>query len=955
MGRENGFCFLPVLLTKRLLPGTITDIVKVSLNSFVQSLCQEVAMARYKSVSGVLFLFMAVLPIYPAITFTDDFERADGPLVDWVEVDPSAVIEAGQLALTPPDGTEGIAMMGKEGEFLYLDGIARIEFDISYPGDAFVWPFDHGGLIFCAQNPAGRYRTTCYVIDYIALDANTPEVGRFRMSEFVDGVEQPLIVVDDIVEYEGRWAVDITDTTVTFTFDGVEQFSVENSDLRSGYCGFWCYGSPAENKVTVDNLEIDIVSAACPVFGEDELVLTMSSGNQLLPVRIPFASNEIGSYELTVTSRDPSVAVPVGHTDGSVTMVFEAGASQFQLLEVEPLKEGNTEFFIEIEGTDCPDSVCPIMVWKDVTYTDDFNRPDGMLENWVESQATAVIEAEQLALTPGGAGQTGEAHAFAGQGRQGISFGYISSIEFDISYPGDPLDWPPDHGGVLFCCQNLNNRWGNSGYFIDYLDGNWRLNRAINGAHTQLAAAAGITDYEGHWKIELDSTTITFYLDDEEQLSVEDSSFRNGYVGFWVYTNTGQKMVLDNVQVVSASDPCPTISPLSATNHPVNTPTVFTVTAPFGSNLIEDFDVTVTSTNPEVALPAGAVDGQLVLSFLQGEGLTQTFEAECLSPGTVDFVLSAGGVTCPGSVASFTVREKGEESFCEDFTQADGAPENWTIFDGDWQILNNQLTIESLAGLANGEAWIWAGNPAPRFEGVGEISFTVDLSNDTGDVVGAHGGFMFFADAPGPDLLTYRWIMSGYEIDWIDRVTDRGYRMLRSDNGTHTIIAGPTFDLYDLGSDWRVEIDGSFIAFYVDEELIFEVEDATYREGHFGFWAYANGTVAEFDNLSVGQCGVSEELFIRGDVNVDDNVNIADAVSVLSYLFSADGTDPTCKDAADSNDDGAINIADAVKLLSFLFAGGTPPPAPFESCGVDPVPGGGEPDGLDCASYQFCE
>ncbi len=57
-----------------------------------------------------------------------------------------------------------------------------------------------------------------------------------------------------------------------------------------------------------------------------------------------------------------------------------------------------------------------------------------------------------------------------------------------------------------------------------------------------------------------------------------------------------------------------------------------------------------------------------------------------------------------------------------------------------------------------------------------------------------------------------------------------------------------------------------------------------------------------------------------GDANCDDGVNIADAVSVLSYLFS--GAEACCLTNMDTNNDGGVNIADAVSVLSYLFAGG---------------------------------
>jgi len=89
--------------------------------------------------------------------------------------------------------------------------------------------------------------------------------------------------------------------------------------------------------------------------------------------------------------------------------------------------------------------------------------------------------------------------------------------------------------------------------------------------------------------------------------------------------------------------------------------------------------------------------------------------------------------------------------------------------------------------------------------------------------------------------------------------------------------------------------------------------------------------------------GNSPHAFVRGDGNSDTVVDIADAVSVLEYLFSA-GLAPGCFDASDANDDESVDIADAVQILDLLFSSGGPLPAPgADGCGVDPTSGS-----LDC-------
>lgn len=75
-----------------------------------------------------------------------------------------------------------------------------------------------------------------------------------------------------------------------------------------------------------------------------------------------------------------------------------------------------------------------------------------------------------------------------------------------------------------------------------------------------------------------------------------------------------------------------------------------------------------------------------------------------------------------------------------------------------------------------------------------------------------------------------------------------------------------------------------------------------------------------------------ELTFIRGDVNVDAQVDITDAVGILTFLFL--GHETLCEAAADTDDSGAIDITDSIYLLRFLFLAGKPVPHPYPVCGT---------------------
>lgn len=98
------------------------------------------------------------------------------------------------------------------------------------------------------------------------------------------------------------------------------------------------------------------------------------------------------------------------------------------------------------------------------------------------------------------------------------------------------------------------------------------------------------------------------------------------------------------------------------------------------------------------------------------------------------------------------------------------------------------------------------------------------------------------------------------------------------------------------------------------------------------------GIICVFSHVSL----LSGQGFIRGDVNSDGSIDLADAISLLGYLFM-DGT-LSCLDAGDANDSGKIHLADPITILDYLFGDTADLPPPFPDCDIDPTP-----DDLGCA------
>ena len=99
-----------------------------------------------------------------------------------------------------------------------------------------------------------------------------------------------------------------------------------------------------------------------------------------------------------------------------------------------------------------------------------------------------------------------------------------------------------------------------------------------------------------------------------------------------------------------------------------------------------------------------------------------------------------------------------------------------------------------------------------------------------------------------------------------------------------------------------------------------------------------SGMVQRYD-LSI--C-VADTLFIRGDANMDGEIDLSDPLDTLRAL--SEQTTFICADARDFNDDGSIDLSDVVMGLAGMFGNGGGVLLADESCVVDQTP-----DAIDCA------
>ena len=107
------------------------------------------------------------------------------------------------------------------------------------------------------------------------------------------------------------------------------------------------------------------------------------------------------------------------------------------------------------------------------------------------------------------------------------------------------------------------------------------------------------------------------------------------------------------------------------------------------------------------------------------------------------------------------------------------------------------------------------------------------------------------------------------------------------------------------------------------------------------------GLDLDYNNI-IDSC--EESYFVRGDTNMDGDVDLADATTIIDNLFVAPETTVLCEDAWDTNDDGVVDIADIIVSLDYLFNG----PSSLNSAITTECDKDRTGDAMRCEVYDGC-
>jgi hypothetical protein len=407
-----------------------------------------------------------------------------------------------------------------------------------------------------------------------------------------------------------------------------------------------------------DNARVETVGSA--VFGTESLTMKAGETSTIASVRIPTGLNATSPVRLRVVSSDPSVAIPVGGAGGTLTLTFAAGATNSQTLPIKALSTGGAIFHLESDtGLSIGNSLSVLVpLSPGVLLQDDFAATAVDTNKWQLSDQPFVVGDPvydgktdmTIAQTAGLARFSGTATVSYWGGRSLKSVrSYTASkdlnlvVEVDrvgIEYTGTAARsgiylTSGDRSQYVFFGQNL----GENGWQYNVKPGN--LEKA--GGASLTAFSALNTDTNSHrLKMVADGEGVDLYLDGTFGARAPFPVSSGIFVELGTYARMEGDTVtatFDNVKIEAALPPI-TVAPAEVALILGKAPLSIAVVVPALLIQQDSASITMTSRDPKVAIPSGAVNGSATLTFPAGGSTTNFFEIVPVGIGQTTLVIT---------------------------------------------------------------------------------------------------------------------------------------------------------------------------------------------------------------------------------------------------------------------------------------------------------------------------
>lgn len=911
------------------------------------------------------------VPPVGALHVNDDFE--DGTVGSMWEENPAG-FEAGAAEIAVAEAGGTITLSGT-GSVSYWGGksMRTTQAFAASPTAPLVFEIDrvaHAGTGTATRT--GVYITTPDRSQYVFFGENRGENGwqynpgntgggttiaAFNVAPFNDGGNHRIRIVAD-GQNVAMYLDDVLGATAAFPVSSGLVFE------------YGVYTRAAGDTVTgvFDNARIENLWG-CVGTSVGAVAGLADDANPSVTVRIPKGLNATQAVAVTVTTSDPAIAVPVGHTGGSLTLNFPADpAISEQTFMVDFVAPGAATLTLTNSAGICNITPVQVVVGAAVVLSDDFE--DGTIDPGKWRLDDAAYETGKGAFTSveaGGvltiAGETTVSY-WAGQA-QATPPAFQASAEEPLVFQVDRVSRD----------QNLMATSTRTGIFItdatrenfvyfaeNVLEGGWTYNKRVgdaddnptgSGINITAFDAAEFNDGGSHQMMVIaDGVTARLYLDGV--LGAQVHFPLSGSIAFEVgaYARAAADTVVgqfDNVRILGSGASCVLMTPRSIVASEGDPPIPVLVQIPAGANADADAVVTLTSSDPAAAAPAGATGGALDVTFAAGASTAQLVNIEVFGPGNARIIATNNFGACNGNpievyIPSVLIEDNFEDGVLNDavwrvdptpFEEAGAATFTYREQDG----------VMTLGGAVDTPYWPGiALMTLPKFNPTAAkpVIFEIDRVSASGfptDTYHVRTGVWVATE----DRTNYVLFGDAYrEGEWgINSTTGTG-----NPTGTPANIAA--FDCCgfpDQGNNRiRVVVDGSKVSVYLDGVKGMDVPFPFADNLIFGFatygWAANDNVTGVFDNALVlgdpsstgGLCNPKVFADLDGDLDVDQT----DFGLMQVCLTGSDvAASPNCL-CLDRDDDVDVDTVD-VSAFSRCVTG---PAIPFDR---NNVPEGCEP------------
>ncbi|MCC6233129.1 MAG: hypothetical protein IT580_10835 [Verrucomicrobiales bacterium] len=381
-------------------------------------------------------------------------------------------------------------------------------------------------------------------------------------------------------------------STVEVFLNGVSGGKVEfpvNSDIRVVLAA---YGRAAGDTALArfDNLKVEN-ALPCVAVTPAAVSMTVADTGRQLVVSVPTLLHDEGTATVTVTSRNPAVAIPEGAASGVLTLTFAPGTPDTQAVAIKAVGVGSTTFEVSSTPAACVSGSVAVEVVEvpKVLVVDDFSGTTIDAAKWVRDDTsfdTGTLTAESGVVVANGVVKfsvTAEVSLWPG-------IALFTSRTFDAS-ASTPVTFEIDRSLVEFVlttgtgAEQRTGIWvkeptGNFVFLNDYIahDGRnygWRYNKRTgqdndNPTNEGLNIPAfdgGNFDNRGQHRLKMvaNGTKVSLYVDGVFGVDVPFPYAQGLSFGFGTYVDETANVAMgtfDNARILGEKD---TVSRLTAT------------------------------------------------------------------------------------------------------------------------------------------------------------------------------------------------------------------------------------------------------------------------------------------------------------------------------------------------------------------------------------------------------